>query len=96
MSDTGDIYKSIADLPLADTKTGDELVEVLQGGKPVTINVALEPNFSHVGLKAITHMPNGEDITADFIGSISLKLNSVKKFVPDDPDEEFEPPAAED
>lgn len=73
---------------------GDKILEA--NNKPVTMNIALEPNFSHVGLKAITHMPDGGDITTEFIGSISLKINSVKKYVPDDDDSEFNPDAAEE
>lgn len=71
-------------LQYAQTANGKSIEE--DGGK-VTINVALEPSFSHVRMEAISTQPDGSELTPEFIGSLGVKINSTKKLIIDDEDE---------
>lgn len=90
----------IAQQPLA-YSTSLQYMQTINGvsiepdGWKTTINVALEPNYSHVRSDAISVQPDGSDITPEFIGSIGLVINSTKKLIEDDPVPEEEAPEEE-
>lgn len=80
----------IAQQPLA-YSTSLQYAQTINGeivdssGWKTTVNVALEPNFSHIRSDAISVQPNGKDLTAEFLGTIGFTINSTKKLIEDDP-----------
>lgn len=91
----------IAQQPLA-FSTSLQYMQTLDGesidpsGWKTTINVALEPGYSHIRTPAISQQPDGKDLTPEFIGRLGLSLNSTKKLIEDDPPIEEEAPPEEE